>query len=270
MRQAKKSELHSKRSVIMKSILGVLSRIKSDLLKGENLDSYVAIALGFVLAGWGIFGKIQQDWLNNLSILTLTLLLIGTLKNRYLLQDAGKSLQDIWKPDASHALKDRAEYDPLEDRLSGAKEVFVVGRHLLGFLGYNKDVIRKFAKTGCYFRFVLLDPGIIQDGTSKADIRRALSIIQQLSRDCPGRFRVRLAQSILPLAVFAVGIDTPDGLIQVQPHPLFQETDHRPHFDLLASSSQTRWYDHYREQIGLLWENSVEGALDMVQDAQLG
>jgi hypothetical protein len=135
-----------------------LERIKSDLATGENLDAYVAIVLGAVLTALGVLGQLRQEWLNNFVLLTLTFLVLISLKNRYVMEDAQKLLAKVQQPDASDMLKDRAEYESLDARLSGAVEAIVIGQHLSGFIGFNRDAIRRYAKYGCSFKFLMADP----------------------------------------------------------------------------------------------------------------
>lgn len=246
----------SKGSLNVKSLTLIVNRIKVDLVQGENLDVYVAVLLGFIFTILGFFGSVSQDWVNTIIILTLTLLLIGFLKNRYLLQDSYDYMRRYGKGDASNSLRDRTEYDPLHLRLRDAAEVFVIGRHLLGFLSYNKDILLQFAKKGCQFNVLLFDPSI-NDEAMAQDIKRSLTILRQLTGDCPNRFLVKFAPQALGSSFFAVDIGTSRGLIQVQPHPLFENADRRPHFDLKADE-KSDWFEFYKQQIERLWQESTE------------
>lgn len=239
------------------AITRLLRRIKSDLTEGENLDAYVAILLGATLTVLGVLGQVNQQWLSNFVLLTLTFLVVMSLKNRYVLQDAEKLLRASSNPEASDVLKDRAEYEPLDDRLLGAQDVIVIGRHLLGFVGFNRDVIRKFAKRGCAWKFIVMDPALeMPEHAVSADIERSILTLQQIGNEYPGKIVIRTNHRIIPCAVFAVDLDKPRGLIQIQPHPLFMDSELREHYDLRASTS-SRWYAHYREQIELLWADSA-------------
>jgi hypothetical protein len=235
----------------------LLRRIKSDLTGGENLDAYVAILLGATFTILGVLGQVNQQWLSNFVLLALTFLVIMSLKNRYVFQDAEKALRASSNPDASDVLKDRAEYEPLDVRLLGAQDVIVIGRHLLGFVGFNRDVIRKFAKRGCAWKFIVMDPALeTPEQSLSADIERSILTLQQIGNEYPDKILIRTSRRIVPCAVFAVDMDKPHGLIQIQPHALFVESELREHYDLRASNS-SRWYAHYREQIELLWADST-------------
>jgi hypothetical protein len=242
-------------------IVYAMSRIKSDLAAGENIDAYVGVALGVTFTVLGIIGQVGQSWLSNFVLLTLTFMVVISLKNRYAIQRAERIFQASTHPDASDVLKDRTEYDPLDQRLLGAQEVIVIGRHLLGFVGFNRETIRKYAKQGCCWQFVMMDPSLAVPGESVArDIERSIQTLQRIEREYPGTVSVRTTRREVPCAVFAVDTDKSHGLIQIQPHPLFEESDLREHYDLRGSTG-SRWYSYYREQIQLLWAESAPRVL---------
>ena len=227
-------------------------RVLSEIAHGENIDAYVAIALGITLTVLGVMGGLKVQWLQNFTIFVLTFLVLVALKNRQSSQDATRLLQAAKSTDASQMLIDRSDYQPLDDRLSGAQEAIIVGRHLLGFVGYNRDAIRKFAREGCEFRFLVADPSV---AGASGDVELSLRILEEIRSDVPQKILVRLTSRVLPCAIFAVDMATPRGLIQVQPHTLFADSDLRPHYDLRASF-HSQWYGYYRDQIDLLWKDS--------------
>lgn len=233
----------------------ILTRIKSDIAAGENLDAYVGLVLGATLTILGVLGEVRQAWLDNFILLTLTFLVLVSLKNRYVLQDTQRFLPGN-RRDASYALLGRSDYEPLEDRLSGARDVVVVGNHLLGFVGFNKNLIAEHARQGCKFTFVLTDPAQINlEETVRNDVNRSISTLEGISYDSPKNVSIRVTSKTLPFSIFAVDMNTPRGLIQIQPHEFFKETDLRVHFDLRASVG-SKWYRHYEEQLELLLESS--------------
>jgi hypothetical protein len=235
-------------------IVDVTRRIKSDLAAGDNIDAYVGVVLGVTFTVLGVIGQVGQAWLSNFVLLTLTFMVIISLKSRHAIQDAERLFRASSRPDASDVLKDRTEYEPLDERLLGAQRVIVIGRHLLGFVGFNREIIRKYAKQGCCWQFLMMDPSLAMPGESVGlDIERSIQTLQQIEREYPGSVSVRTSRRVVPCAVFAVDIDRPHGLIQIQPHPLFEESDLREHYDLRSS----RWYSYYREQIQLLWAESA-------------
>lgn len=235
----------------------VVQRIRIDITHGENLDAYVAVILGCAFTVIGVFVRIQQEWLSNFVLLTLTSLIVVSLRNRYALQSAERALEKVQYLDASTALKDRTEYEPLDDRLSGASEVVVVGHHLLGFVGYNRDLIRRYARRGCVFKFILCDPAAAGSTASMAtNVGLTIETLREISRDAPGKIIVRTVNLVLPCSAFCVDIGKPYGLIQIQPHSLFKEADMRPHFNL-KSNHGSPWYHHYKEQVESLWSGST-------------
>ncbi len=227
-------------------------RILSDLIHGENLDAYVAIALGVALTILGVIGSLKVQWLQNFTILVLTFLVLVSLKNRQALQDTERLLRASKTADASQMLLDRTDYESLDDRLSGAEEVIVIGRHLLGFVGFNRDTICKFARKGCVFKFIVADPAA---SASPQDVERSLQILHEIATEIPNKIVVRVTARALPCAAFTVDVNSQRGLIQIQPHALFRDSDLRAHYDLRAAV-HSRWYDYYKEQIGLLWDDS--------------
>lgn len=233
-----------------------LNRIRSDLKGGENIDAYVGVGLGAMFTILGVMGHVGQEWLSNFVLLTLTFMIIVSLKNRYVVQDAEKVIRAYSQPDASDMLKDRSEYEPLADRLAGVQEVIVIGQHLLGFIGFNKEAIRKHAKMGCTWNFIVMDPALVPPGDPTSfDIERSIRTLQEIGGEFPGKVWVKTSRRMLPSAVFAVDIRKPHGLIQVQPHPIFAESELREHYDLRGTTG-SRWYTYYREQIELLWADS--------------
>lgn len=245
-------------ALTMNKIVLLATKIKEDIFEGENLDNYAAILLGFALTILSIFGELPDEWLINFLSLTLTLLLINNLKNTYLLQEAKKLFLGFKLHETSQLLKDRTEYEPLEKRLNNAKEAIVIGDALLGFIGFNKDIIRKFAQQGCDFKFIIVNPKLLSDDEAPIsdDVKKSLSLIVNLSQDCPGKFQVRFSKRRLPVAIFAVDINNSNkGLIQVQLHPLHEESALRGHFDLSAEH-KSQWYQYYKEQIENLWKQS--------------
>ncbi len=240
----------------MKWFRNIFSRVRSDVSRGENLDSYIAICAGAVVTVLGIFGGLSQGQLNASLVLVLTLVVVNVLRSRHLLQDTTESFLNGSPLDASLVLRDRSEYSSLEDRLNGASEVYLFGQNLLGFIGFSQDILRRYARLGCTFRILLFDESISSSLETRADLRTAMRLLEDLRRESPSGFEIRKSAIQFPSSIFAVDIHKPKALIQVQPHSLYADDEFRPHFDLRAVAEDPRWFEYFRKQIEQLWINS--------------
>ena len=59
-----------------------LEKIWTDVRKGENIDLYITIIIGIVLAVANLFGVAPDKWLSPIILAVLALLAISNLGNR--------------------------------------------------------------------------------------------------------------------------------------------------------------------------------------------
>lgn len=245
----------------MTRLKNVLAQIWSDISQGENLDSYITIIVGVALTFVGIVGGLSQARLNAAFSLVLTLLIVNILNSRHLIQRTTKAIVEKASFDAARALRDRSEYSSLEDRLSGASSVYIFGRNLLGFIGFNRDILLRSARLGCRFQIVLYSEAICTTSQDRDDLRTTMRILEELRVEVPLGFEIRSAAFQFPCSILAIDVDRPQALIQVQPHSLHSDNELRPHFDLYASAENPRWFEYYRAQVEQLWGSSVAAVI---------
>lgn len=153
-------------------------------------------------------------------------------------------------------LKDRSEYEPMEIRMKGAKEIYVVGASLTGFVGIYKGSILSEAQRGCVFKFIVSDPSVVayHSNSSVKDLNRTLAWLFELQKSTVNKIEVYLTKTILHQSIIAIDCNTDHGRIQVELYPS-PEAGIRPHFDL-RSGYDPKWYSYYSGQIEKLRRNS--------------
>ncbi|MEO1347997.1 MAG: hypothetical protein AAFW84_04240 [Cyanobacteria bacterium J06635_15] len=158
-----------------------------------------------------------------------------------------------------------AMQNPVE-QATDASEICLCAIHgtsaIFPYVNFYANRLRK----GCNIRILLLHPESSaveqinlrsQHSQTKQHIFSTLETLKNLaSTQSAGKCEVRLMNTSMPFAMFAVDLGKKSGLMNVEYYSYKVAIDDRPHV-LLTASECPYWFTYYQQQFEKIWSDSV-------------
>lgn len=232
-----------------------------DIKQGENIDLYITMVSGVILAVLNIIGITSQSWIMSLTLTVLALLAYGMLGNRHQMQEltqtAEKVFQEKW-PD-----------DNLNKDIREAKELLMIGISLRRTIKNNYVLLEDKLREGHSIRVLLVklespaceiaanrtyynvDINRTQDG-----IREALEYLYHLKRTTSGNLTIRTVNYPPSVGGFIIDPTTSHGTLYLEHYTYKMRDADRP--KIILRRRDGYWYDFFAEQAQVLWENGQD------------
>jgi hypothetical protein len=238
-----------------------IKQIWVDIKQGENIDLYLTVIVALVLACLNVFG-IGQSMIGSITLAVLALLAFSSLVNRRKLEETAERIscnQDIL---LEKFPEDRQEY------IKGAKELWLIGLVLNKTINDNDSLLRKKLEQGDRIKVLIVNPdspyvALISkrkfNSDSPADIQNyqklILSKLCRLKKISPQNIEIRTTNYPPFFGVTAMDLGSIEGVIYIE-HYSYKMADDLPR--MVFQQSDTKWFQHYREQIMNIWKDSDE------------
>jgi len=246
-------------------MLNVLKKIWRDVRKGENIDLYITILIGIILAIANLIGFAPDKWLSPVILAVLALLAISNLGNRGKLEQLleQKKIENIFMEEYPKEVDDEAR---------SANELWMIGINLhrtlyanpwLGAKLQNKQKIKVllFNPKSSALKYVAARYANLQtlpeaEKNQRTRITESLVTLSRLRNKYPDCLEIRIADYPLTFGSFAIDINSSKGIIYVEQYNyrMFGRND-VPKYRLEPRDGI--WYEHYKKQIAILWENAT-------------
>jgi|YNPBryantNP2012_1023418.scaffolds.fasta_scaffold19505_1 hypothetical protein len=241
----------------------LLKRIWDDIKKGENIDLYVTVVVAFGLVLLDLIGFAPQNWLSSIILAVLGLIAISTLGNRYRLEELSHKLtqsNELFLDEFPARLKDDFE---------AGTEVWLVGVTLARTVKTYYVAMERKIRKGHIIKVLLVHPegppiemaetriyGRMDVQRTIGDIRNTLQDLCDLRAIAPDRLQIRTIKNPLAYGAIAINPDSPLGVLYLEHYPYKVPGGSRPKLVLRATDGQ--WYEFFREEIRILWENGID------------
>jgi hypothetical protein len=217
-----------------------------------------------ILAALNIAGVAPQTWIAPLNLAVLALLAIATLGNRHRLEGIAKQM--VQSPES--ALLQNFPDDTYSNVVQ-SKELWLVGVTLSSTLEALYPLFESKLRKGDSIRVLVVNP----DGAAcamtamrnyartdverlRAEIRTTLKDLCALQEAALDRLEIRTIEYPLTFGVYAVDPEEVSGVLYLKHYP-FKMPLGRARPGLVLRPRDEHWYDHFRSEIRLLWENAV-------------
>lgn len=203
----------------------------------------------------------------DLVLATLILLAVAMFRQRQLLEGLPpvvKEMTAFLEVKLNNILLDKypAEY---EKDLGRAKELWITGNNLRRITPEHDKRLREVLRNKGTIYVILLGEGDAvkygaqQDKGPDADpgrflhsIKEAYNFFDRLRKSHPERVHIRTIDYPLPFGIDAIDINLPNGVIYVRMYPFYSDRDEPI---LVLRPYQEKWYDFYKEQLKIQWDD---------------
>jgi hypothetical protein len=246
--------------------------ILRDLRSRENLDAYVAIVLGVVLATLGILGKARFELLASGILLTISFSVWAALANRHAIGELKLYIQQLRRP---NPILRFAEFPDgsIKNELRAAKEISLCGLSMYRFFPmYFVDIEEALSK-GATLRVLLLDPD--SDAVEMASFRSDTHLSVELERqriigtinflrhrisELPNvKIEVRMYRYLAPYSIITVlpSDSQSKGYCHARILP-FRTPALRAPLIIPDPDADAAWFKFFSDQFESLWNASSE------------
>lgn len=241
-----------------------------DLRNRENLDIYIAILLGIVIALLGVFGFVKFQILASTILFTLSFVLFASLVNRKTIQ----LLENSIKGSKSSGLLTSAYTLPDENtkaRIRNASEICLSGISLFRFIPLYQPDIEEAINNGAKVKILLSQPSgaATQMCTYRSSTRTSAEVTQQriesiidllknISKKLPdGAIKIRLHDYLAPYSILI--LNPRDKRAKAFCHARllpFRESSLKAPLIIPDPIVDSYWFDFINSQFTLMWEAS--------------
>lgn len=262
-------------STIGTSMKNFLGRSWQDLKQKKNLDLYLVLAGILLVFVADIVGINTTEALVNITLAVLALLLYGMIESRHINEDNTQRFAEI-----GESIKGMSSFSQeflsnkwpssVREEMEMSSELWLIGVSLVTTVKTNYSLLESKLKQGHTVKVLLIHPGgvgveiavsrnySLRDVEQKcSDIRRTLKYLCDLQGVRLGHLEIRTTQH--PLAYGAIVINPQsfaDGRIYIENYGYRVKSEGFPIFSL--SPAQGEWYEFYRQELALLWDDSIE------------
>jgi hypothetical protein len=240
--------------------MSAFDKLLADLRKGENIDLYVSVVAGFVLAVLNLFG-LAATWLSSIILAILAILAASTVRTRHnqdtvldkLSQTSDKVMLQSDPPELIHSLET-------------ASDIFLIGAHLSDYIQRNYSVFNEKLKHGATFRVLIYPPdgaackmtamrfaGAPPVGQENARIQYSLNTLGLLRQQYPDRIKIRTLDFLLSYNYYLFDVNSPQG-VAVLDRYTFRTAGGNLKPRLIYTKSDARWFDLVVRETEQLWE----------------
>ncbi|MCB9444042.1 MAG: hypothetical protein H6669_07380 [Ardenticatenaceae bacterium] len=240
----------------------LLKQIWNDIRQGKNVDQYILIVAGIVVAILSLLGQTNPNFALAVILAALASLLFSGIEVRHQIEDLNKKFSS---EDSGVQFLD--EYpDGFRDNLRKAKELWVVSVRMSYMLNNYYSLLETVLKEGATVRVLLVNPddksfeyalgrsyassGIEHNRAISHGNLEHLCGLQSLA---PDRMEIRTVNSPLTFGASLIDPDSSNGMIYLKHYAHKTPGGAKPAFVLTRKNKQ--WYDFFRQEIGLLWND---------------
>lgn len=260
------------------NILGIMKPKNEKLLKSaiEYLPIALTVFAGIFITLLHQFRPLSSEKLLGWILLILSLLATSILIDRFTrLNRIEKSTSDLKSIlgdegggiSVDRVLSTRKELHALESRLSGAKEIFILGGSLFRLTSEYLSFFEEKAKEKCLLRFLVVSPdsqaikyiakSIVYevDDTRKYKnhVRTSLQNLKKLGLAYPEQVRIRLYDVVPSYSVLgSIELNEPESEMMIEFYTYKTPTRDRPHL-ILNKGRDQHWFSYFKEQFEELW-----------------
>ncbi|MCI0560566.1 MAG: hypothetical protein MN733_18930 [Nitrososphaera sp.] len=249
-------------------IMKKLSKIWSDIRKGENIDLFLTVIVSFVLVILNLLGMTSPTLVASLTLAVLGLITLSSLESRYQVQELAQKLDQ-----SSSSLFLSNFPTELDQDVKAAQELWLMGVSLSRTVkNYYSDIEQKL-KEGHSVRAILTHPegaalelsvlpvyGNKSLEQRKAEIIGSLETLCDLRNRYPNMLQIRTSNHYIGHGVIAVDPSSNVGKLYIENHPFKMPGGSRPKFLLEAKDGE--WYDFYKREMHVIWEHCSDWDCD--------
>lgn len=254
----------------MKRIREILRQVQVDVINGENLDAYIAIMLAVVFTVLDLLDVVDFKVLGAAILLTLTLLVVGTLTNRRIFDKLKRTMDAL--SDQKEIVKRFQPPDSMvRERIRSARSVALSGISLYRFIPTFYVDIEYALQQGGKLRVMLVDPNDesigdmlalrspegIPKATEQKRIQDTLDFLTNMRRRLPhADIEIRTLPYLMPYGINIleprVG-EAAEKWCFVRVHAFKASTYESP---VLSPEpvSHERWFRFFEEQYDNMWQ----------------
>lgn len=239
-------------------------RLWQDIVRGENIDLYIAVIIALGLAVLNLLGIAPPSTLAPITLAVLGLLAISTLGSRHQVE---KLLEKLSQTADSFFLEEHPQ-GYKEDVLASA-ELWFIGVSLDRTIRNNHSVLERKLQKGDSIKVLLVHPegaaseiaaSRMQFKTEADAVRQlihsSLNYLSQLKQVAPSKLEIRTIQDPLTFGGVVINPNSASGVLYLAHHPHKNTGRSHPKFVLRARDGY--WYDFFKLEIQTLWEAGVE------------
>jgi hypothetical protein len=262
-------------------LLDQLRLVIEDIRNGENIDLYVIIVVGAVVAVLGILKAIDFEIVGAAILGTLSLLAGSLLTSRRSIEElgdaadlVGQEVQALHKELESRAsvsdLFSPEGYPNLSAEFRAAKSISILGQNLTSTVSRYHPDFRYILSRGRSLRYLMTEttPEAVammafrsNSMPTPADIKtavaRSVTLIKRLFDYCsdPGCLQLRTMPYIAPYSMVIIERDSEDFDIYVRTLPY--KDSRYPTFSL-SSETDRYWAEFFTEQFESMWQVATD------------
>lgn len=244
--------------------MSVLKILWTDVRQGQNLDLYVTLVVAIVFILLSLLGLASVNLIFSSTLAVLVLIVINLLANRHKTEELFKQLMQT-----SEGLF-REEFPPaLKHDIEQAQELWLVGISLNTTIRSYYSILEKKLHLGHSIRVLLVAPqgtgaamaemrvyGRANIERNRTEIIGILDYLCDLKRVAPNKLEVRTIDYPMGIGGFAINPDKASGALYLENYPFKTPGGSLPKFVIRVQDG--RWYDFYKTELRLLWENATE------------
>ena len=246
-------------------MIKMLHNIWRDVIRGENLDAYVTIAVAVTLSILNVVGFAPTSGIPAITLAVLALLAVGSLVNRHRIDELAARI----RPSIGTTFVDDFEKQFKED-LNTAHKIVLYGASLDGVANDYYSLFERKLKQGYSMQVLVIDPGdtrVLEISEMRAygnpSVQRARAkALATLADFCelrklPGvKLEIRTLKFPVTHRLVAVNPDDPNGKLYISNYAFKTISGSLPKFVLSAADG--RWYELYNQEAKNLWDAATD------------
>jgi hypothetical protein len=234
-------------------------KIWKEILKGEDIDLYLIITIGVILAVLNIFDVAPEKLISPLILAVLALLAFSMIKNRHimgqLLQTSDSVLKKEWKD------------EELIPCLSKCENVLMIGVSLKRTIKNNYALLKNKLSKGHTVRVLIIDPNSfsaelagkrpyenVDLERTKNSINSSLNSLCRLEESYPNKLEIRVIDYPLSFGgLFMYSKKSVSSMLFLEHYTYKVKNEDMP--KVVLKRKDGFWFDFFHDQGEALWSN---------------
>lgn len=237
--------------------------IWQNIRKGENLDLYATIIIFFTFVILKAFKVNVDEYISSIILGVLSLFAISSIKNR----DMIRTLAEGYGTHTDQVLLE--EYPVhLNKHMASASDIFLSGTNLGRTIHTLYPLLVERIKSGSNLRVLIVTPNslALEFCTKRSYIpmttqqhnftlEKTLTTVGKLWEIDNRLVHVNTIDFPLAFGFFALDLDTLDGEIYIEHYTYKDDENDLP--KMFLTQKDLRWFNFYKKQIGILWDDGT-------------